>query len=52
MFKESALVKSLNQKVNFFHLGPKNSWQNILDQKTIDEIEEKFYSEMKELNYI
>ena len=51
LFKE--YVKSENNtKIKFFNLGPKNKWQDLLDSKTRDLIEKKFYSEMKELNYL
>ncbi len=42
--------KKLNQK--FFNLGPKNRWENILEEKIIKEIELLFQKEMKELGYI
>jgi hypothetical protein len=41
-----------NEKKQFFNLGPANDWKKILDKNTKDEIESKFYSEMKELKYI
>ena len=52
LFKENVLNKKSKRKVNFFHLGPKNIWQNNLDKEIINRIEENFYSEMKELNYL
>ena len=52
LFKENVLNKNNKEKVNFFHLGPKNKWQDILSEKIVNKIEENFYSEMKELNYI
>ncbi len=45
-FKEAAK----NQK--FFFLGPKNNWKEILDKNICEEIELKFYKEMKELSYL
>ena len=45
-FKEAAK----NQK--FFFLGPKNNWKEILEKNICEEIEIKFYKEMKELNYL
>ena len=42
----------LKNKVDFFHLGPRNIWQNNLDNEIIKKIEENFMSEMKELNYL
>ena len=39
-------------KKKFFNLGPKNNWENNLNKKIKDEIESKFYIEMKELGYL
>ena len=36
----------------FFNLGPKNKWKNMLNEKLIKIIEEKFCKEMEELRYI
>ena len=36
----------------FFNLGPKNDWKHLLDKEIVDEIEEKFFEEMKELKYL
>jgi len=52
LFKEGVLNKKTNNKANFFHLGPKNKWQNTIDKEIINEIEENFYKEMKELGYL
>jgi len=51
-FFESTKNKLTKNKVNFFHLGPKNRWQDINDRKIINEIERNFFKEMKELGYI
>lgn len=51
-FFESTKNKLTKNKVNFFHLGPKNRWQDIDDRKIINEIERNFFKEMKELGYI
>lgn len=51
-FFESTKNKLTKNKVNFFHLGPKNRWQDINDRKIINEIEKNFFKEMKELGYI
>ena len=50
-FKENA-YESINKKKKFFNLGPENKWENLLDKKIIDEIENKFSTEMKELGYL
>jgi len=42
--------KKLNQK--FFNLGPRNKWQDILDNKIKDRIELIFKDEMKDLGYL
>ena len=42
--------KKLNQK--FFNLGPRNKWQDILDDKIKDRIELIFNEEMKDLRYL
>ena len=52
LFKENVINKETKSKVNFFHLGPKNKWQNNLDKEIIKTIENKFKNEMKELGYI
>jgi len=38
--------------VNFFNLGPKNDYKNLLDERISKEIEKIFSHEMKELGYI
>ena len=40
------------KKVNFFNLGPENDYNSFLDKKTKASIENVFFNEMKELNYI
>ena len=49
-FKEYIHRKSNMPK--FFNLGPKNDWKHLLDKEIVDEIEEKFFEEMKELKYL
>jgi len=39
-----------NQK--FFNMGEKNNWQKLLSVSIKENIEQCFYSEMKELNYL
>ena len=56
--EEKGMFEEYNHRVDkkkgfkFFNLGPKNTWQNILDPKISNEISERFSKEMKELNYI
>ena len=39
-------------KETFFNLGPKNDWKKILSKDISDEVDKKFESEMKELDYL
>lgn len=41
-----------NKNKKFFHLGPKNNWEILLDKNLVNEIEIKFNKEMRELKYI
>jgi hypothetical protein len=50
-FNENAYDTN-DTKKKFFNLGPKNNWENILNKRIKDEIESKFYVEMKELGYL
>jgi len=50
-FKESAYDENGKIK-NFFYKGPENKWQEILDPKIKNEIENKLSFEMKELGYL
>ena len=52
LFKESSFDKKTGKKKDFFNLGPNNNWHNLLDKRIGNEIEQKFYTEMKELGYI
>ena len=49
-FKESLSYKS-NNKTNFFNLGFKNKWQEILPEEISEKIEGIFFDEMNELKY-
>lgn len=51
LFKENA-YKNTNTKIKFFFLGPNNKWQNILPKNIRNEIENKFFNEMRELKYL
>ena len=52
-FEDKKLLNlSHNKGVKFFNLGKENIWQNNLDKKYVDQIEEKFEKEMIELNYL
>ena len=51
-FKENMENLKTGEKIKFFYMGKKNRWENLLDKKIKIEIEQKFYKEMKELNYL
>ena len=51
-FNEAAFNKTKNRVVKFFNLGPKNTWENILEKSIQKELEQNFKSEMEELNYL
>ena len=51
-FQEAAYSEKLKRKGNFFNLGQKNNWKNLLDPKIEKKIRMTFEKEMKELNYI
>jgi len=50
-FIEAAHSEKLNKKIDFFHLGEKNNWKNLLNQEMEKKIKEEFHHEMKELKY-
>ena len=39
-------------KKDFFYLGKRNNWRELLNKNYIDEINREFKAEMKELGYI
>ena len=51
-FSESILSKNDPKKIPFFHLGPKNDWRNIFDQRYQKKLNLIFNDNLKELNYI
>ena len=51
-FIEAAYSEKLKKKVNFFNLGKKNNWENLLNPEIEKKIRKVFNTEMKELNYI
>ena len=44
--------EAVSSKINFFNLGPKSNWKNMIDENLIHKIEKSFEKEMKELNYL
>jgi len=51
-FFEASYNEKLNKKVDFFHLGKKNNWKNLLNHEMEKKIRETFHDEMRELKYI
>ena len=51
-FEEAKIDQNTGKKINFFNLGKENNYKKILDKSVREKIEKKFYSEMKELNYL
>ena len=50
--ERDAKEKDANKKINFFYLGKKNNWKNLLDSKIEKKIRETFRKEKKELDNI
>jgi len=51
-FIESVLSKNETQKIPFFHLGPRNNWENIFDENYQKKLNLTFKQNLKELNYL
>ena len=51
-FDESMTKKSSNKKINFFNLGKDNNFNNILEKKIINEINNIYETELNKFNYI
>ena len=51
-FAESVYSKKKVKKLNFFYLGKKNNWRDLLNPVYEGKIRNIFRSEMKELGYI
>ena len=49
---EAPINKDTNTKIQFFYLGPKNNWRDLLPADIRKKIEIKFENEMKDLGYI
>ena len=52
MEKKKLLDLPVNNGKNFFYLGKKNKWENILDQESAKDIKKIFKTEMTELGYL
>ena len=51
-FNEGVLNKKTKNKVNFFYMGSKNRWEELLNKEITQSIEKNFYKEMKEIGYL
>ena len=51
-FYEAVIDSKTGKRKNFFNLGPKNNWRELLDQKNKNKIENNFEKEMMELGYL
>ena len=51
-FFETVTSKKSNKSLNFFYLGKKNNWKNLLDPQIEEKLRKVFRTEMKELEYI
>ena len=51
-FLESILSKNESKKIPFFHLGPKNDWQDIFDENYQKKLNTIFNKNLKELRYV
>ena len=51
-FSESVINEKTGSKNKFFFLGPKNNWQELIDEKIFYQINKKFKKEMEELGYL
>ena len=52
LFKESNIDEQTGKLKKFFNKGPENNWKNLIKKEIINDVEKKFYNEMKELGYI
>ena len=52
LFKESNIDDKTGKLKKFFNQGPNNKWENYIKKEIINDVEKKFYNEMKELGYI
>ena len=51
-FYEAVIDSKTGKRKNFFNLGPKNNWRQLLDVKNKNKIEKNFEKEMLELGYL
>ncbi len=51
-FREATIDEKTGERLTFFNKGPKNKWEEVLDEKNQKRIEETFKKEMTELDYL
>ena len=50
-FPEAVMKKKENKKINFFHLGPKKNYKDILDKEILSEMNSLYKEQLKEFKY-
>ena len=50
-FSESIVSRKQEKKIPFFHLGPKNKWQNNFDYRFVKKLNNVFAKNLVELDY-
>ena len=50
-FPEAVMKKKENKKINFFHLGPKKNYKDILDEEILLEMNSLYKEQLKEFKY-
>ena len=52
LFKENNVDEKSGKLKTFFNKGPNNKWENLIEKEILNDLQKKFYDEMKELGYI
>ena len=50
-FPEAVMKKKENKKINFFHLGPKKNYKDMLDEEILLEMNSLYKEQLKEFKY-
>lgn len=50
-FPEAVMNKNENKKINFFHLGSKNNYKELLNKDIVTEMNSVYKDQLKEFNY-
>ena len=45
------IISNDGKKINFFNMGFKNKWENLLPKNILGKINQEFDKELKELGY-